>query len=144
MLQGEPIRGLPERKWRIIFPVMICLENAMMCPGMSGYLNDQFDRSVFKKQSSARIAPLILVDVEHFEDLLPDILKYGFGTLLDDYYRFHMRSTGGKHDQLVAFQRKNIPFLDDKPEPPDEKEAAFRRFFADLGTRLFGDAPDGE
>jgi len=40
----------------------------------------------------------------------------------------------------VAFRRKNIPFLDDKPEPPDEKEAAFLQFFADLGARLFEDA----
>ena len=123
---------------------MICLENALMCPGMSGYLNGKFDRSVFRKQFSVRIAPLILADVEHFEDLLPDILKYGFATLLDDYYRLHMRSAGGRHDQLVAFRRKNIPFLDDKPEPPDEEEAAFRRFFADLGARLFGDASGGD
>jgi hypothetical protein len=137
LLQGEPISRLPERKWSIVFPVMISLENAMMCPGMSGYLNGQFDRSVFRKQSSVKVAPLILADVEHFEDLLADISKYGFATLLDDYYRVHMRSAGGRHDQLVAFQRKNIPFLDDKPEPPDEKEAAFRRFFADLGTHLF-------
>jgi hypothetical protein len=144
LLQGESISGLPERKWSIIFPVMICLENALMCPGMSGYLNGKFDRSVFRKQFSVRIAPLILADVEHFEDLLPDILKYGFATLLDDYYRLHMRSAGGRHDQLVAFRRKNIPFLDDKPEPPDEKEAAFRRFFADLGARLFGDASGGD
>jgi hypothetical protein len=41
----------------------------------------------------------------------------------------------GSHAALVAFRRKNIPFLDDKPEPSDEKEAAFRRFFADLGAR---------
>jgi hypothetical protein len=140
LLQGEPITGLPERKWSIVIPVMICLENAMMCPGMSGYLNGQFDRSVCRRLSSVRVAPLILADVEHFEDLLPDIRKYGFVTLLDDYYRVHMRSAGGRHDQLVAFRRKNIPFLDDKPEPPDEKEAAFRRFFTDLGTHLFGDA----
>ena len=112
----------------------------MMCPGMSGYLNDRFDRSVFRKQSSVRVAPLVLADVEHFEDLLPDILKCGFATLLDEYYRVHIRRAGGRHDQLVAFRRKNIPFLDAKPEPPDEKEAAFRRFFADLGARLFGDA----
>jgi hypothetical protein len=144
LLQGEPISALPERKWGIIFPVMICLENAMMCPGMSGYLNGQFDRTVFRKQSSVKGAPLILADVEHFEDLLPDILKYGFATLLNDYYRAHVRSDGGRHDQLVAFRRKNIPFLHDKPEPPDEKEAAFRRFFADLGARLFGDASGGD
>lgn len=37
-----------------------------------------------------------------------------------------MRSAGGGHEQLVAFRRKNIAFLDDKPEPPDEKEVAFR------------------
>jgi hypothetical protein len=53
---------------------------------------------------------------------------FGFGTLLEDYYRSHMRSAGGGHDQLVAFRRKNVPFLDDKPERADEKEAAFRRF----------------
>ena len=35
---------------------------------------------------------------------------------------------------------KNIPFLDDKPERADEKEAAFRRFFAELGARLFREA----
>ena len=51
-----------------------------------------------------------------------------------------MRSAGGRLDQLVSFRRKNVPFLDDKPECPDEKEAAFRRFFADLGVRLFDDA----
>jgi hypothetical protein len=51
-----------------------------------------------------------------------------------------MRSAGGGHDQLVAFRRRNIPFLDDKPERADEKEAAFRRFFAELGARLFGEA----
>jgi hypothetical protein len=142
LLQGEPIIGLPLRKWSVVLPVMICLENAMLCPGMSGYLNGQFDRSIFRKQSFVRVAPLILVDVEHFEDLLPDIIKYGLATLLDDYYRAHVRTAGGRHDQLVPFRRKNIPFLDDKPEPPDEKETAFRRFFADLGTRLFDDAAE--
>jgi hypothetical protein len=34
---------------------------------------------------------------------------------------------------------KNIPFLDDKPEPADDKEVAFRSFFAELASRLFGD-----
>lgn len=38
------------------------------------------------------------------------------------------------------WERKNIPFLDDKPERADEKEAAFRRFFAELGARLFSEA----
>ena len=111
----------------------------MLCPGMSGYLNSQFDRAAVRRRSAARVAPLILIDVEHYEDLLPDIFRFGFGTLLDDYYRAHVRSAGGRHDQILPFRRKNIPFLDDKPEPPDEKEAAFRSFFADLGTRLFGD-----
>jgi hypothetical protein len=138
LLQGEPVIGLPDRRRSIFFPVMVCLEGAMLCPGMSGYLNDQFDRAALRKRS-ARIAPLILIDVEHYEDLLPDIFRFGFGTLLDDYYRAHVRSASGRHDQLVPFRRKNIPFLDDKPEPPDEKEAAFRSFFAELGTRLFGD-----
>jgi hypothetical protein len=139
LLQGEPIAGLPVRRWSIIFPVMICLENAMLCPGMSGYLNDQFDRSAFRELSRVRVAPLILADIEHFEDLLPDLIKYGFATLLGEYYRAHIRSAGGRHDQLVSFRRKNIPFLDDKPEPPDDSEAAFRSFFNDLGSRLFGD-----
>ena len=139
LLQGEPVTGLAERKWSMVQPVMVCLEHAMLCPGMSGYLNGQFDRAALKKRSRARIAPLTVIDIEHFEDLLPDMKQFGFGALLDDYYRAHMRSAGGGHDQLVAFRRKNIPFLDDKPEPPDEKEAAFRRFFADLGARLFED-----
>jgi hypothetical protein len=73
-------------------------------------------------------------------DLLPDMKEFGFGKLLEDYYRSHMHSAGGKNDQLVAFRRKSIPFLDDKPEPLDEKEPAFRRFFADLSVRLFEDA----
>jgi hypothetical protein len=139
LLQGESVTGLPLRKWSIVFPVMNCLEYSMLCPGMSGYLNDHFDRSVFRKKSP-KVAPLILADVEHFEDLLPDIASYGFATLLNDYYRAHVRSAGGRHDQLVPFRRKNIPFLDDKPEPPDEIEDAFRSFFADLGARLLGDS----
>jgi hypothetical protein len=112
----------------------------MLCPGMSRYLNDQFDRTPLNKRSRIRVAPLTLIDFEHFEALLPDMQTFGFGTLLEDYYRSHMRSAGGFHDQLVAFRRKNIPFLDDKPELADEKKAAFRRFFAELGTRLFGEA----
>jgi hypothetical protein len=138
LLEGESITGLPSRKWRIVFPVMICLESAMMCPGMSGYLNGQFDRSVFGKRYSSRVAPLILVDVEHFEELLPDISTYGFAALLEDYYRANVRSPGGRHDQLVPFRRNNIPFLADKPEPEDERPAAIERFFGDLGTHLFG------
>jgi hypothetical protein len=140
LLKGEEVAGMPERKWSIVQPVMVCLEHAMLCPGMSGYLNGQFDRVSLRQLSRTRIAPLTLIDIEHFEDLLPEMKHFGFGALLDDYYRAHMRSTGGGHDQLVAFRRKNIPFLDDKPMPPDEKEAAFRQFFADLGTRLFDDA----
>ena len=101
-------------------PVMVCL-----------------DRVSLRQRSRTRMPALTLIDIEHFEDLLPDMKHFGFGALLDDYYRAHMRSTGGGHDQLVAFRRKNIPFLDDKPEPPDEKEAAFRQLFADLGARLF-------
>ncbi len=136
LLEGELISRLPERKWSIIFPMLICLENAMICPGMSGYLNAQFDRSPFRK-SSVKITPLILADVEHFEDLLPEILEFGFATLLDDYYRINMRGANGSHEQLVPFRRKNIPYLDDKPEPPDLKENAFRGFFVDLDARLF-------
>jgi hypothetical protein len=86
LLRGEPVTGLPERKWSIVQPVMICLEHAMLCPGMSGYLNGQFDRAALRKRSAVRIAPLTLVDVKNFEDLLPDIKQFGFGTLLDDYY----------------------------------------------------------
>jgi hypothetical protein len=140
LLTGEPVTGLPSRNWRLLQPVMICLEDAMPCPGMSRYLNDQFDRTPLNKRSRIRVAPLTLIDIDHFEDLLPDMREFGFGTLLEDYYRSHMRSAGGGHDQLVAFRRKNIPFLDDKPERADEKEAAFRRFFAELGARLFGEA----
>jgi hypothetical protein len=139
LLKGESVTGLPSGNWSILQPVMVCLEHAMLCPGMSRYLNDQFDRAALKKRSRTRVAPLTLIDIEHIEDLLPDMKAFGFGTLLEDYYRSHMRGAGGVHDQLVAFRRKNIPFLDDKPEPPDEKEAAFRRFFADLGARLFED-----
>jgi hypothetical protein len=46
---------------------------------------------------------LILIDIEHFEDLSPDSRDFGLGNLLDDYYRTHMRSAGGWHDQLVPF-----------------------------------------
>ena len=137
VLKGEAVTGLPSRNWDIVQPVIVCIEDAMLCPGMSGYLNDRFDRAVLRKLSRIRVAPLTLIDIEHFEDLLPDVKAFGFGALLEDYYRSHMRSAGGGHDQLVAFRRKNIPFLDEKPEPPDEKEAAFRRFFAELGARLF-------
>lgn len=140
LLTGEPVSGLPSRNWSLLQPVMVCLEDAMLCPGMSRYLNDQFDRTPLNKRSGIRVAPLILIDIEHFEDLLPDMKTFGFGTLLEDYYRSHMRSAGDGHDQLVAFRRKNIPLLDDKPERDDEKEAAFRRFFAELGVRLFGEA----
>ncbi len=139
LLQGAPIAGMTERKWSIVHPVMVCLEHAMLCPGMSGYLNSQFDRASLRQLSRTKIAPLTLIDIEHFEDLLPDMKQFGFGALLDDYYRVHMRSMAGGHDQLVAFRRKNIPFLDDKPEPPDEKEAALRQFFHNLGARLFED-----
>jgi hypothetical protein len=107
----------------------------MIFPGMSGYLNARFDRSKLKSLSSTRIGPVVVIDVENFEDLLPDIKEYGFDKLLDDY-RSHLRAV---QDQLVPFRRNNIPFLDDKPEPPDDKETAFRRFFADLGTRVFGE-----
>jgi len=140
LLTGEPVTGLPSRNWSLLQPVMVCLEDAMLCPGMSRHLNDEFDRTPLNKRSRIRVAPLTLIDIEHFEDLLPDMKAFGFGTLLEDYYRSHMRTAGGGHDQLVAFRRKNIPFLDDKPERADEKEAAFRRFFAELGTRLFGEA----
>lgn len=116
----------------------------MLCPGMSRFLNDQFDRTPLNKRSRTRVAPLTVIDIEHFEDMLPDMRAFGFGTLLEDYYRSHMRNTGGGHDQLVAFRRKNIPFLDDKPECAHEKEAAFRHFFADLGARLFGEAAGAE
>jgi hypothetical protein len=136
-LIGEEIEGIPIRKWNIILPVMICLERSMLCPGMSGFLNSRFDRTTLKALASTRIGPLILIDVEHFETSLADINQYGFDTLLDDYYRTHMRKG---LDQLVAFKRKNIPFLDDKPEPPDEKGAAFGRFFSEMGERLFGEA----
>ena len=112
----------------------------MLCPGMSRYLTDQFDRTPLNKRSRIRVAPLTLIDIEHFEDLLPDMQAFGFGTLLEDYYSSHMRSADGGPDQLVAFRRKNIPFLDNKPERADEKEAAFRRFSAELGGRLFGEA----
>jgi hypothetical protein len=115
---------------------MICLEQAMLCPGMSGYLNDRFDRTALKAMSSVKIGPLTLIDVSNFEDLLPDMNTYGFATLLEAYYRAHLRLT---HDQLVAFRRKYIPFLDDKPEHANDTEAAFRRFFAELGARLFQD-----
>src|SRR5579885_1257899 len=141
LLKGEPVSGLPSRNWSIVQPVMVCLEDAMLCPGMSGYINSQFGRAPFKR-SRVRVAPLTLLDIEHFEDLLPDMKAFGFGTLLEDYYRANMRSAGGGHEQVVAFRRKNIPFLDDKPEPPDEKEVVFRRFFADLGARLFGEAAE--
>ncbi|MEN6607696.1 MAG: hypothetical protein ABFD60_10665 [Bryobacteraceae bacterium] len=139
LLKGDSVTGLSSRNWSILRPVMVCLDDAMLCPGMSGYMNDQFDRAPFKR-SRVRVAPLTLIDIENFEDLLPDMKAFGFGTLLEDYYHANMRSTGGGHDQLVAFRRKNIPFLDDKPEHADEKEAAFRRFFASLGARLFGEA----
>ena len=143
LLKGEPVSGLPARNWSIVQPVMVCLEDAMLCPGMSGYINSQFDRAPFKR-SRVRVAPLTLIDIEHFEDLLPDMKAFGFGTLLEDYYRANMRSGSGGHEQLVAFRRKNIPFLDDKPEPSDEKEVVFRRFFADLGARLFGEAAEAD
>jgi hypothetical protein len=142
LLRGETVIGLPSRHWGLVQPVMVCLEHAMICPGMSGYLNSQFDRTVFRKLSRIRVAPLTVIDIEHFEDLLPEMKKFGFGRLLEDYYRTHMRSADGRHDQLVAFRRKNIPLLDDKPEPPDTKEAAFRLFFADLGVHLFGEPND--
>jgi len=143
LLKGEPVSGLPAQNWTIVQPVMVCLEDAMLCPGMSGYINSQFDRASFKR-SGVRVAPLTLIDIEHFEDLLPDMKAFGFGTLLEDYYRANMRRKGGGHEQLVAFRRKNIPFLDDKPERSDEKEILFRRFFADLGARLFREAAEAD
>jgi hypothetical protein len=135
LLRGEEVENLPRKKWTTIIPVMVCLESAMTCPGMSGYLNRRFDRSVLKSMSSTKIAPLILIDVENFEDLLPDIQQYGFAHLIDDYYRSHLRNG---RDQLVPLRRGNIPFLDDKPEPPDDTER-FRKFFYEMGARIFGE-----
>jgi len=66
LLRGEQIAGLPNRKWTMVLPVMICVEQAMLCPGMSGYLNDRFDRAPLKAMSSVKIGPLTLIDVEHF------------------------------------------------------------------------------
>ena len=53
---------------------------------------------------------------------------FGFSTLLEDYYRSHMRGAGGGQDQFVAFRRKKIPFLDDKPEPLTRKKLRFGAF----------------
>jgi hypothetical protein len=138
ILRGENLPGLPVRRWARILPVMVCLEHAMICPGMSGYLNQRFDRSTLKAISSTKIAPLIVIDVEHFEDLLADMHQYGFATLLESYYRAHMRFNA---DQLAAFRRRNIPFLDDKPEPSENTDVRFRHFLSELGVSLFGE-PD--
>jgi hypothetical protein len=115
---------------------MVCLESAMTCPGMSGYLNSRFDRAPLKVLSSTKITPLIVIDVENFEDILPEIKKYGFDELLDSYYRFHFR---GGQDQLVPFRLGNIPLLGDERNSDDEREFAFRQFFDDMGVRVFGE-----
>lgn len=144
LLRGEAVIGLPAQTWSLVRPAMVCLEHAMLCPGMSGYLNSQFDRSALRKLSRSLVTPLTLIDIEHFEDLLPDMNEFGFGAMLEDYYQFHLRRSGGGHDQLVSFRRNNIPFLQGKPERSGEKEARFRHFIADMGPRIFGDVSNDE
>ncbi len=135
ILQGDAIMGLEPRKVRMIFPVMICLEHAMLCQGMSGYLNERFDRDNLKT-GSTKVTPIFIIDVEHFEEIMPSIRDHNFSALLCDYYQTHMRRG---HDQLVPFRRHNIPMLKDAPEGDDHKEKEFRRFFEELGVSLFPD-----
>jgi hypothetical protein len=87
-LSGERIVGLPDDKWSMIFPVMVCLERAMQCTGMYEYMNQKFDRKTLRGRSRVRITPLTIADVEYFEDLLPDAKNYGLAELLDSYYHF--------------------------------------------------------
>jgi hypothetical protein len=134
LLRGDRIVGLPNQQWNMIFPVMVCLERAMLCTGMYEYLNEKFDRRTLKGRSSMRIAPLTIADVEYFEDLLPDARDYGLAELLDSYYH----SQKATSLRLQPFRRLNIPFLKDKPLPPNPKDAILADFF-ELWKQRFGD-----
>jgi len=64
-----------------------------------------------------------LADIENFADLLPTS-NMGDRTLLDDYYRAMFGALVACMTSWSPSRRRNIPFLDDKLTPPDEKEAA--------------------
>jgi hypothetical protein len=116
ILDGDAIQGLPRRDWTLIYPVMVCLDAAMTCPGMSAYINEMFERPR-RRGSKTRITPLTIIDVEDYEGLLADIAVYPFDELLDSYYRAHVSVA---RDQIVRFRRSIfIPYLQDKPQPAD-------------------------
>jgi hypothetical protein len=138
IFDGDEIQDLPRRNWTLIYPVMVCLDAAMTCPGMSAYINGMVERP-HKRGTKTRITPLTIIDVEAYEGLLADIAVYPFDELLDSYYRAH---TSIARDQMVRFRRFNIPYLQDKPRPADPVETKFRQFFADFGTRVFNEPSD--
>ncbi len=138
ILDGDTIQGLPCRDWTLLYPVMVCLDAAMTCPGMSAYINEMFARPR-RRGSKTRITRLTLIDVEDYEGLLADIAVYPFDELLDSYYRAHVSVA---RDQIVRFRRFNIPYLQDKPQPADIVETRFRQFFADFGPRVFNEPSD--
>ena len=134
LLEGkEKVTALPPQKWRLIRPVMVTLDSAMTCAGMSAYLNDHFDRGAIRSQYRTAIAPLIIIDVREYELLLPDITAYGFSELLESYWRSYFIPVA---DQFYKFTRANIPFLEDKPPLEDYAKEKFTQLVATL-PRLF-------
>ena len=135
ILDGDEILGIPTREWTTIHPAMVCVDAAMNCPGMSAYINEQFDRPR-RRGHRIVIPPVVLIDVEDFESLVPDLASHSFAEMLDSYYYAYSRGPLG---QVVRFRRMNIPFLDGTPAPTsDPVETRFKAFFAELGPRVFG------
>jgi hypothetical protein len=70
-----------------VYPVLVCLESAVMVPYMARYFRERFDEIHPRKKFPQVITPLFTLGISDVENILGYLTSFGFSQILESYYK---------------------------------------------------------
>jgi hypothetical protein len=131
-LSGDKLAGIRADDIDRVYPVMICLESAMVGPYLAKYLNGRFDDIYSRKKYRQVVTPVFTLAITDVENLLGYLQSFPLSDILESYYSTNKAMFTSLSSSVVPLLKKA------KPQRNIVSES-FEQFSEKMAADLFGE-----
>jgi hypothetical protein len=131
-LSGDSLAGIRAGDIDRVYPVMVCLESAMVGPYLAKYLNGRFDDIYSRKTYRQVVTPVFTLAITDVENLLGYLQSFHLSDILESYYSTNKAMFTSLSSSVVPLLKKA------KPQRNIVSES-FEKFSEEMAADLFGE-----
>jgi len=131
-LNGDSLAGIRADDIDRVYPVMVCLESAMVGPYLAKYLNGRFNDIYARKRYRQVVTPVFTLAITDVENLLGYLQSFPLSDILESYYSTNKAMFTSLSSSVVPLLKKA------KPQRNIVSES-FEQFSEKMAADLFGE-----